>query len=67
MNWFGLFTLVFGVLMIAVIFAIEYGYEQAEKDWTMSKEWLDRLEMENDNWSNKRRSMHQHPTNKDWN
>jgi len=71
MNWFGLFTLVLGVLMIAVIFAIEYGYEQAEKDWTMSEEWLKRQEMEMKNWSSQEaqqflRSRSNHPTNGDW-
>lgn len=50
MNWFGLFTMAFGVLCIAVVFAIEYGYEQAEKDMHMSKEW----------------TMRNHPTNGDW-
>ena len=46
------------VVLAVWIFAYEFGYEQAEKDWTMSKEWLDRLEMENQNWSKRN-----HPTN----
>jgi hypothetical protein len=50
------------VVLIVWGFAYEFGYEKAEKDWTMSKEWLDRLEMENKNWSKRN-----HPTNKDWN
>jgi len=43
-------------------FAFEYGYEKAEKDWTMSDEWIARQEMEMRNWS-----KYNHPTNKDWN
>lgn len=72
MNWFGLFTMAMIVVLIAWGLAYGYGYEQAEKDWTMSKEWLDRLEMENRNWSSEEaqqflRSRNNHPTNKDWN
>jgi hypothetical protein len=62
MNWFGLFTMAMIVVLAVWGFAFEFGYEKAEKDWTMSKEWLDRLEMENQNWSKRN-----HPTNKDWN
>lgn len=72
MNWFGLFTMAFGVLCVAVVFAIEYGYEQCEKDMQMSKEWIARKEMEMRNWSSVEaqqflRSRNNHPTNKDWN
>jgi hypothetical protein len=71
MNWFGLFTMAFGVLLIAVIFAIEYGYEQCEKDMHLSKEWIARQEMEMKNWSSPEaqqflRSRSNHPTNGDW-
>jgi hypothetical protein len=72
MNWFGLFTTALIVVLLVWGFAFEYGYEKAEKDWTMSKEWLDRLEMENNSWSSHEaqeflRSRNNHPTNKDWN
>lgn len=68
MNWFGLFTTALIVVLLVWGFAFEYGYEKAEKDWTMSKEWLDRLEMENSNWSSNNaqeflRSRNNHPTN----
>ena len=72
MNWFGLFTMAMIVVLLVWGFAYEWGYEKAEKDWTMSREWLDRLEMENQNWSSAEaqqflRSRNNHPTNKDWN
>ena len=67
MNWFGLFTMAMIIVLLVWGFAYEWGYEKAEKDWTMSDEWIARQAMENDNWSNRRRSMHNHPTNKDWN
>ena len=72
MNWFGLFTMAMIVVLLVWGFAYEWGYEKAEKDWTMSKEWLDRLEMEERNWSSAEaqqflRSRNNHPTNKDWN
>jgi len=72
MNWFGLFTIGLIVVLAVWGFAFEFGYEKAEKDWTMSKEWLDRLEMEDSNWSSNNaqeflRSRNNHPTNKDWN
>ena len=72
MNWFGLFTMLLCVLIAVAIFAHEFGYEKAEKDWTMSREWLDRLEIEDRNWSSAQaqqflRSRNNHPTNKDWN
>ena len=72
MNWFGLFTIGLIVVLAVWGFAFEFGYEKAEKDWTMSKEWLDRLETENNNWSSYEaqeflRSRNNHPTNKDWN
>ena len=66
MNWFGLFTMAMIIVLLVWGFAYEFGYEKAEKDWTMSDEWIARQAMENDNWSNRRRSMHNHPTNGDW-
>jgi hypothetical protein len=62
MNWFGLFTMAMIVVLLVWGFAFEYGYEKAEKDWTMSDEWIARQEMEMRNWS-----KYNHPTNKDWN
>lgn len=62
MNWFGLFTMAMIVVLIVWGFAYEFGYEKAEKDWTMSDEWIARQEMEMRNWS-----KYNHPTNKDWN
>lgn len=62
MNWFGLFTMAMLVVLAVWGFAFEYGYEKAEKDWTMSDEWIARQEMEMRNWS-----KYNHPTNKDWN
>jgi hypothetical protein len=62
MNWFGLFTMAMIVVLAVWGFAFEFGYEKAEKDWTMSDEWIARQEMEMRNWS-----KHNHPTNKDWN
>ena len=72
MNWFGIFTMALIVVLIVWGLAFEFGYEKAERDWTMSKEWLDRLEMENNNWSSREaqeflRSRNNHPTNRDWN
>ncbi len=61
MNWFGIFTIALIIVLLVWGFAFEFGYEKAEKDWTMSKEWLDRLEMEDRNWSKRN-----HPTNGDW-
>jgi hypothetical protein len=62
MNWFGLFTIGMIVVLAVWGFAFEFGYEKAEKDWTMSDEWIARQEMEMRNWS-----KYNHPTNKDWN
>ena len=62
MNWFGLFTMAMLVVLAVWGFAFEYGYEKAEKDWTMSDEWIALQEMEMRNWS-----KYNHPTNKDWN
>jgi len=62
MNWFGLFTMAMIVVFAVWGFAFEFGYEKAEKDWTMSDEWIARQEMEMRNWS-----KYNHPTNKDWN
>jgi len=62
MNWFGLFTIGMIVVLAVWGFAYEWGYEKAEKDWTMSDEWIARQEMEMRNWS-----KYNHPTNKDWN
>jgi hypothetical protein len=62
MNWFGLFTMGMIVVLAVWGFAFEFGYEKAEKDWTMSDEWIARQEMEMRNWS-----KYNHPTNKDWN
>lgn len=62
MNWFGLFTMAMIIVLLVWGFAYEWGYEQAEKDWTMSDEWIARQEMEMRNWS-----KYNHPTNKDWN
>jgi hypothetical protein len=62
MNWFGLFTMAMIVVLAVWGFAFEFGYEKAEKDWTMSDEWIARQEMEMRNWS-----KYNHPTNKDWN
>jgi hypothetical protein len=42
MNWFGLFTMAMLVVLAVWGFAFEYGYEKAEKDWTMSDEWIAR-------------------------
>lgn len=72
MNWFGIFTMVLIIVLLVWGFAFEFGYEKAERDFTMSKEWLDRLEMENNNWRSNDaqeflRSRNNHPTNKDWN
>jgi hypothetical protein len=39
MNWFGLFTMAMLVVLAVRIFAYEFGYEQAEKDLHMSREW----------------------------
>jgi hypothetical protein len=39
MNWFGLFTMAMLVVLAVWIFAYEFGYEQAEKDLDMSREW----------------------------
>lgn len=50
MNWFGLFTCASIVVAIVGRLVYELGYEKAESDWAMSREWLDRLEMENNNW-----------------
>jgi hypothetical protein len=47
MNWFGLFTMGMLVVLAVWIFAYEFGYEQAEKDLDMSREW----------------TMRNHPTN----
>ena len=47
MNWFGLFTMAMLVVLAVWIFAYEFGYEQAEKDLHMSREW----------------TMRNHPTN----
>jgi hypothetical protein len=58
MNWFGLFTMAMIVVLIVWGFAYEFGYEKAEKDWTMSDEWIARQEMEMRNWS-----KYNHPTN----
>lgn len=62
MNWFGLFTMGMIVVLAVWGFAFEFGYEKAEKDWTMSDEWIERQAMEMRNWS-----KYNHPTNKDWN
>jgi hypothetical protein len=62
MNWFGLFTMGMIVVLAVWGFAFEFGYEKAEKDWTMSDEWIERQAMEMRNWSKRN-----HPTNKDWN
>lgn len=62
MNWFGLFTMAMIIVLLVWGFAYEWGYEKAEKDWTMSDEWIARQEMEMRNWSKRN-----HPTNKDWN
>jgi hypothetical protein len=62
MNWFGIFTMGFTATLIVAVFAHAFGYEKAERDWTMSDEWIARQEMEMRNWS-----KYNHPTNKDWN
>jgi hypothetical protein len=61
MNWFGIFTMAMIVVLAVWGFAFEFGYEKAEKDWTMSDEWIARQEMEMRNWS-----KYNHPTNGDW-
>jgi len=71
MNWFGLFTIGLIVVLAVWGFAFEFGYEKAEKDWTMSDEWIARQEMEMKNWSSPEaqqflRSRSNHPTNGDW-
>jgi type III secretory pathway component EscU len=50
MNWFGLFTTAMIIVLVVWIFAYEWGYEQAEKDMHMSRQWV----------------MRNHPTNGDW-
>jgi len=59
------------IVLLVWGFAYEWGYEQAEKDWTMSKEWIARQEMETRNWSSSEaqqflRSRNNHPTNGEW-
>jgi hypothetical protein len=50
MNWFGLFTIGLIVVLAVWGFAFEFGYEKAERDLYMSREWVRR----------------NHPTNGDW-
>jgi uncharacterized membrane protein len=50
MNWFGLFTMAMIIVLLVWGFAYEWGYEQAEKDMHMSRQWV----------------MRNHPTNGDW-
>ena len=50
MNWFGLFTMAFTATIIVAVFAHAFGYEKAERDMRMSREWV----------------MRNHPTNGDW-
>ena len=40
MNWFGLFTMAMLVVLAVWIFAYEFGYEQAEKDYTCPENGL---------------------------
>ena len=47
MNWFGLFTMAMIVVLVVWGLAYEWGYEQAEKDMHMSRQWV----------------MRNHPTN----
>ncbi len=61
MNWFGIFTMLMVAVLFIAVYLHEVWYNKHESDWTMSKEWLDRLEMENRNWSKRN-----HPTNGDW-
>lgn len=50
MNWFGLFTMALCVIIAVAIFAHEYGYEKAERDMQMSRQWI----------------MRNHPANREW-
>jgi quinol-cytochrome oxidoreductase complex cytochrome b subunit len=50
MNWFGIFTSVLILVLITWGLAYGYGYEQAEKDMHMSRQWI----------------MRNHPANGDW-
>jgi type III secretory pathway component EscU len=50
MNWFGIFTMGFTATLIVAVFAHAFGYEKAERDMRMSREWV----------------MRNHPTNGDW-
>ena len=47
MNWFGLFTMAMIIVLVVWGLAYGYGYEQAEKDMHMSRQWV----------------MRNHPTN----
>ena len=72
MNWFGLFTIGLILVCITWVLAYEWGQENAQRDFTMSREWIARQEMERNNWKSAEaqaflRSKHNHPTNKDWN
>lgn len=50
MNWFGLFTMGMILVLITWVIAYEWGYDQAERDMQMSREWI----------------MRNHPANGDW-
>lgn len=50
MNWFGLFTMALCVVLVVAIFAHEFGYEKAEKDMQMSKQWVIRNQQSEGEW-----------------
>ncbi len=50
MNLFGLFTMAMILVLITWVIAYEWGYENAERDMHMSRQWV----------------MRNHPTNGEW-
>lgn len=49
MNWFGLFTMAMIIVLITWGLAYGYGYERAEQDMHMSRQWVMRNHPTNSN------------------